>query len=271
MEHSANSRSLRAFSLVHHDAVLLPIRARGDRIMAGICWLLFAVSLGLAPVHGLGRYAPRLRYHSPCVATALAWKHPGRLLTRLAMAFIFMAFSAIGIDQFHGLIEMHFSIFALLAFLLYYRDWRPVVLAAMTIAVHHLGFCELQMHGYPVYVFPMSHMGHGCDMVWVHAAFVIFESACLIYIGEIILREAVESATITALGESLRTHGTIDFLEAGAREDWSPGLQQFMRAIEAAIGGAGMVAGRIGTVSTQMSRSRSAHVRARVCAEWFYR
>jgi hypothetical protein len=41
-----------------------------------------------------------------------------------------MVFSALTIQQSQGMIESHFGIFTLLAFLLYYRDWRPIVAAA---------------------------------------------------------------------------------------------------------------------------------------------
>ena len=237
-----------------HDAVLLPIRARGDRIMAGICWLLLALSLGFAPAYHTWRLCLFATLPMACAATTLAWSHPGRLITRLTMAAFFMTFAAVFIDQFHGLIEMHFSVFVLLAFLLYYRDWRTPAVAAVTIAAHHFLFCELQMRGWPLFVFPTVPMGRGCDMVWVHAAFVIFESACLMYIGEIILKEAVESATISALGERIASQGAIDFNQTdGSAAHWSPGLQQFMSAIQAAVSGAGTAAQRIGHVSMDMS------------------
>ena len=41
----------------------------------------------------------------------------------------------------------YFDLFVLLAFLLYYRDWRPIVAAAALIAVHHLAFNYMQAAG----------------------------------------------------------------------------------------------------------------------------
>ena len=209
------------------------MRARGDRIMAGICWLLCVVSLGLAPAFGTWTLCAVAAVPLAALATLLAWHNAGAITTRLAIAFIFMSFAAVSsIDQYHGLIEMHFSVFVLLAFLLFYRDWRPVAVAAVTIAVHHYVFCALQMHGWPIFVFPMD---HGCGMVWVHAAFVIFESVCLMYLGELIRKEAVESATVSALGERIATTGIIDFQatlgsDTTGNGHWSPGLQQFLQA-----------------------------------------
>ena len=58
------------------------------------------------------------------------------------------------ISQTHGLIELHFHVFGALAFLLVYRDWRVIVLAAGAIAVHHLAFDALQTAGAPVWIMP---------------------------------------------------------------------------------------------------------------------
>ena len=38
------------------------------------------------------------------------------------------------------MIEMHFHIFAILAFLLLYRDWRVPVAGAVVVALHHVLF-----------------------------------------------------------------------------------------------------------------------------------
>jgi hypothetical protein len=56
----------------------------------------------------------------------------------------------------------HFGIFVLLAFLVLYCDWRPLVAAAALIAVHHLSFAWLQATGAGVYVFPEFDGVGGC-------------------------------------------------------------------------------------------------------------
>ena len=58
---------------------------------------------------------------------------PGHRLTRISFAASLMVFSALHIHQAHGLIEMHFGIFALLAALLYYRDQLTIITAAAVI------------------------------------------------------------------------------------------------------------------------------------------
>ena len=88
-----------------------------------------------------------------------------------------MVLAALQINQAHGLLEMHFGIFALLAFTVYYRDWLPIVVAAATIAVHHLSFFALQQQGAGVYLVPEGTGG----VVFLHAFYVVLESAILIY------------------------------------------------------------------------------------------
>ena len=61
---------------------------------------------------------------------------PGHFLSRASIAAALMVFSGLMIHQGHGMIEMHFAIFALLASLLYYRDALTILVAAAVIAVH---------------------------------------------------------------------------------------------------------------------------------------
>ena len=48
----------------------------------------------------------------------------GTLLSRVVVAVSLMVYSAVFIQETHGLVEMHFHIFVVLAFLLVYRDAR---------------------------------------------------------------------------------------------------------------------------------------------------
>jgi methyl-accepting chemotaxis protein len=233
------------------DTALQPLRARGDRIMAVICWLLALLSAALAPAYATWPVFFLMSLPAAVLASLLAWKYPGRLATRLVIAFLFMTFAAIFIHQFHGLIEMHFSVFVLLAFLLFYRDWRPMVLAALTTAVYHFTACRLQMAGYPVFIFPT---GHSCQMVWVHAAFVVFQTICLVYLGELIRKEALGQAALAEIGERLEAHHSIDLAVADTRH-LTPQLLGFLNVIKTAVGGAGTTARHIGSVSMDMSEA----------------
>lgn len=125
---------------------------------------------------------------------------PGSLASRIAVACAFMVFSALLIQQTRGMIESHFGIFVLLAFLLYYRDWRPIVVAAAVIAVHHLAFNYMQAAGLGVYVL---FNGPNLPIILLHAAYVVVQTAVLVYMATKLRNEAVESALVAGLAERI--------------------------------------------------------------------
>lgn len=97
---------------------------------------------------------------------------------RCSVGAALMIFSALFIQQVHGLTEAHFHVFCGLAFLLAYRDWAPVVVGAATIAVHHVAFAILQHLGLPAVVYTAG--VNPIALTLVHAAFVVFETAVLV-------------------------------------------------------------------------------------------
>ena len=155
-------------------------RRQADRLFG---WLIAAhlpVALLLAPLHGTWRAA--FLVGGPLAAAALAATRlrPGALATRLLSATVLMGFSALLIHQTRGLVEMHFHIFACLAFLLAYRDWRVPVMAAAVVATHHVAFHALQHAG--VGVFLLNHDATYATIA-LHAAFVVFETAILVHLA----------------------------------------------------------------------------------------
>ena len=239
------------------EQALCKVRAKGDGIMAAVCGLLWLAALAFATLHDEWTAALALGTPMLLAAVVLARVRPGRLSTRLAMAAFFMAFSGLLIHEAHGTIETHFGIFALLAFLLYYRDWRPVTFAAGLIAVHHFMLCRMQMAGWPVYVFPS---GHTCQMVWVHAAYVVLETSVLIYLGEAIRTEALGSAAVAQFSERLLETGVID-LRASRGGLRSAALEGLLLTIGEAVGKAGQVAQGIGRVSAEVSEAAGGMLR----------
>jgi methyl-accepting chemotaxis protein len=152
---------------------------KADRIMLGVLWFLVVYSLGLATVSGSWGQALVIGGGTALAMTALHALIAGERLMRCLIGAAFMVMSALHINQQHGMLEMHFGIFALLAFLVYYRDWLPILVAAGTIAVHHLGFFALQQQGAGVFLMPDGNWGE----VFLHAFYVVLESAILIYLA----------------------------------------------------------------------------------------
>jgi len=67
----------------------------------------------------------------------LAWKKPGKAVTRHVIAVAQMLMSALLIHLSGGRIETHFHIFGSLAFLAFYLDWLVLITAAVTVAIDH--------------------------------------------------------------------------------------------------------------------------------------
>ncbi|MGY4533437.1 methyl-accepting chemotaxis protein [Pseudomonas sp. TE3786] len=172
---------------------------KADRIMLGVLWLMFLYALGLAAWHGTWGQALVVGGLTVAVMSVMHQLIPGRRLLRCCMGAAFMVMSALHVNQSHGLLEMHFGIFVLLAFLVYYRDWLPIVVAATVIAVHHLAFFAMQSQGIDVAVIPQGTW----PRIFLHAFYVVLESAILIYLAQQTYVEAQENLALMATAAHL--------------------------------------------------------------------
>lgn len=199
--------------------------------MVWVQWLLFIIALALASWHGTWIEAWIIGLPAALVPSVLTWLQPGQRLTRVAQGLAFMVFAALHIHQAHGLIEMHFGIFVLLAFLLYYRDWLPIVAAAALIAVHHLSFNFLQEAGTGVYVFE-HHTGMG--IVMLHAGFVVFETFILVIMAIKGQRDGQQSEEVSSLAGQLDVVEGKAYLQLPASPGVSPtgqGISSFLQQL----------------------------------------
>lgn len=208
------------------DTVLGRSRVAADRLLGLVLLAHFPISLLLATLHGAWTTAFAFALPISLGAFWLSRTAAGSTLTRMAIGVGFMAYSGVFIHQAHGMIEAHFHVFASLAFLLVYRDWRVIVAAAVTIAVHHVAFHVLQ--GMGVGVFLLNHTVGGHAIVVVHALFVVFESAILVWMSLQLSREASTTQdvyeSLEALGE-----GRVD------REPVGDGVAAAVRTVIAAV------------------------------------
>ncbi|MCU1715545.1 methyl-accepting chemotaxis protein [Pseudomonas sp. 5P_3.1_Bac2] len=163
---------------------------KADRIMLGLVWLMLLFSLALAFWHNTFSQSLIVGGGTALALTLLYRTISGSRWMRCCLAVGLMIMAALHINQARGVIEAHFGIFALLAVLTFYRDWLPILVAAGTIAVHHLLFHFLQNQGLPVFV--MQHQG-GWSMVFVHAFYVVMETLALLYLATQSQADAVES------------------------------------------------------------------------------
>jgi len=118
----------------------------------------------------------------------LAWRQPGKTLTRHVVAIGQMLMSALLIHLTGGRIETHFHVFGSLAILAFYRDWRVLVSASVVVYVDHL------LRGYFI---PQSVYGVAYASTWLsleHAGWVAFEVIFLI----IAIRKSLQEMLVLA-------------------------------------------------------------------------
>jgi len=156
------------------DAYYTQLACAADRL-----FLYFGLILGLASLTlavWSDQWLPFYAVSVPVLAlmTVQVKLAEGSLRSRVTVALALMALVAATIQQAGGAAEAHFGVFVVLALLLYYRDWVPVVVAAAAISVHHLVFHWLQARGLPVRAFAQ---GSGFDMVLLHILYVVVEAA----------------------------------------------------------------------------------------------
>ena len=185
---------------INEETLLKPIRAQTDKVMMITLGFLFVISVGIGLFYGESLMTLLIAVPA-FVVPFVMWKiAPGTFLLRIAIATGLVFNVAINIQSSHGLIEMHFGVFAVLAFLLAYRDWKVIVYAAALVAVHHLAFNFLQAANYGIWVF---RNGADFGIVFVHAAFVVFESAILVMLAVQFENELMRLASLANAAERI--------------------------------------------------------------------
>lgn len=107
----------------------------------------------------------------------------GTFVSRGVIGVSFMMMSMVMIMQQMGRLELHFHIFSALAFLIIWRDWKVLLVAAGAIAIHHAVSVPLQLSGSDFAGVPYVAYGQTCDWptFFIHAIFVIVETGILIF------------------------------------------------------------------------------------------
>lgn len=202
--------------IYQEDPVHHVLHAKADKLFLAVLWLLFVLTLGLSQWHDTLLVALSVGLPVALVPTVLIFVVPGSLASRLSVAVSLMLFCALNIHQARGMTELHFGIFSLLAFLLCYQDWRVIIAAAATAAVHHLSFNYLQEWGYGVICFTKT----GLDIVLIHAAYVVIEAGVLSYLAVIMDKETLRTAESNlALRHMFNAmHSTVDSVRNGIQE-----------------------------------------------------
>lgn len=190
---------------VHHDKL-----SKYDKLVFIIIMLHLPVVMFLVPMgFGTSTFAIVGSLILGAITGLGYFMSRGKPVFGILAGVILMGFSAVMIQSQFGRLEMHFHIFSALAILLIYRNWLTIAIPAGVIAVHHLAFTFLQLNGATIAGVPLQAFAYDCSwtLTFVHAAFVVFESAILIYFSVMMRREEnVASELIGAVQKVQKNH-----------------------------------------------------------------
>jgi len=172
---------------------------QADKLMQSIMMISFVYCLVLAALNGhwvalWGVGLPLL-----LISLLMPLLMPASRLSSVVYAILGMLFTALEIHLAEGMIEMHFGVFVMLAFIAAYQDWLPLVVAAAVIAVHHLLFCYLQHMGMGVWLF--QDMSNHWMRVFVHATYVVVETLFLTFFAYTSRKQAQDGDELMAMTE----------------------------------------------------------------------
>lgn len=178
--------------------------------------LLLAVAIGLYT----GELLPAFVFGITIavVPLVLSIQNPYSAISRHAMAIGVQLLTALHIHQSFGLIEIHFEIFVLLAFLSYFRDWKVVATGTAVVAVHHISFFFLQAGGAPLFIFEEGHVTF--PILLMHAVFALSEGGVLMYMAKQSHQEGAGAAELRlAIDTMQKADGKLDLAVKLNREN----------------------------------------------------
>ncbi len=181
------------------------LRRRFGAILLPLLWL-HAPFMALAAL-AVGRPAWPAALCSAAMAglVHLCWARWGsEPVTRYLSAVALMGQPALLVYLLSGhgwQMDMHMYFFAALALLIGWCDWRVVVVAAVTVALHHLMLNLLL----PAAVFPNN---GDLNRVWLHAAIVAFQTTVLVWLANRLVGSFSRIGAMSA--EIMRTNETLE-------------------------------------------------------------
>jgi len=227
-----------------------------DRLMLAVVWGLCTMCIALSGVNFTWSTALFAGLSLALIPNLVWFIARGTLLSRATFAAAGMGLVTLQIHQVHGMIELHFGVFVLLAILLVYRDWRVIAVGATVIAVLHLLFDYLQIAGTGVYCFVRP----GVGIVLIHAGYVVVESLVLGYLAVVPRRQVVQAEELDWLVTRMRgADGAVDLsqpphpVQSAAGSQLVASLGRVRGVMTAVLGSADVVAASAREISSDNS------------------
>jgi methyl-accepting chemotaxis protein len=219
-----------------HD--LKTLRETTSKALIVVLWLHVPVCLAISLIHGTDWLSPLILTTVLAGAATLSWRMAGNeLSTRLVIAVALMGQVSVFTYQFAGhpwQADIHMYFFAALACLVAYCDYRPIVISAAAIALHHLTLN---------FVLPAAIYPGGTDFgrAMLHVLIVAIESGVLIWLArkladlfETAAQKASEAET--AVATEARTSAERMEADRQAKQERDGARQELAAAFEQKVG-----------------------------------
>ena len=237
------------------------LRRRFSRILVSLLWCHVPIVAAATFTLGSSGFAYLPTAAATCLAgmTMLFWRRdPIATSTRLVSAVGLVGMAAILLSVFAGhpwQIDMHMYFFACLAVLVGWCDWRVILVAAATTAVHHLAF-NLML---PALVFPGVSASGEIARVVLHAAIVLMETAVLIWVCRTVERalSALARSEHEAQTQVARTHALEREAAAVRVEAEATRLADTLRLAESFEAAVGKIVGEVSAAAGNLQTTAS--------------
>lgn len=193
----------------------------------------------------------------PIIAVPLffSFQQPYAVLSRHVIAIATQIMTALHIQQAYGMTEMHFEVFVVLAFLIFFRDWKVVITTTLTVAVHHILFYVLQVNGSAVFIFESNRLFF--YILVIHALFAAAEGAVMTLMAH---RSHQEALLAQQLQDSIQLimaqDGKVDLQESYLIEHSQlTSFNRLVREVKALIDKVNMVSTSLISVVNVVTRS----------------
>jgi methyl-accepting chemotaxis protein len=185
------------------------------------------------------------------IGAAVTLSAPGAVMTRMVLACCLMAMTALHIQLGRGTLEFHFGVFVTLGVLLVYRDWRPIVAAAVLIAVHHIAFDRLQAAGAGVYCLAAPDF----LKIVAHAGYVVVQTGFEIYMAVLMRQAADAGAEMARIVDHMGSGDklALDVDRIAVKTPLGQSLRQALLRLNAAMVSVSQSAGNIATASSEVA------------------
>lgn len=166
--------------MLAESSELRQLREFTSKVLLAVVWLHVAVAILIAALRGLDLLVPTLFAAAMAIASTACWRFDGNSAsTRMVFAVALMGQVALFTFELNGHAwqsDMHMYFFSVLACLVAYCDYRPILFGAIAVSVHHLILN---------FVFPAAIYPGGSDVgrAIFHAAVLFLEASVLCWIS----------------------------------------------------------------------------------------